>query len=113
MSSRQRMTMRATIERDSASAGNWGSSSKPTWTTLTSNLACYAYVSRGGTRHGTDATVETQVLVVLVPLGTDVTANDRISTITDRQGTELFGKHYVDRVNRRKLHIELTMRRGR
>lgn len=109
MPARTRMTMRAYIQRNTASANALGHESVPSWTAL-STTPCYAWVDRGDTRHTAEMSAEGERYRAIVPIGTDVTSKDRLEKVTERDDTQLFGVMYVDAVIRRRDHLELRLR---
>jgi hypothetical protein len=109
------MRHRATIERDGAAGTNdWGDKPSPAWKAHLEDLACKAwYKPKLATREeiadGTK-TVNKGEWIVIVPLGTDVTAADRIASITDRQGnTILAGPLDIKGIGQRLDHIVVTV----
>lgn len=110
MSVRQRMIYRAYIQRNGASANTYGHASPGSWSAL-STTACFFYIRRGDAQHEVEHSVAENRVRIQVPLGTDVTEDDRVQKVTDRQGVQVIGLHYIDVVLRRKGHIELRLRR--
>lgn len=110
MAARQRMTMRTTIERDQATADPYGSPGPPDWQTLESDVPCYVWAEAARKMISDTQTVTLDHPGAIVPLGTDITEEDRLASITDRRGTQLFPLFYVDAVMRRKDHLELRLR---
>ena len=112
MPARSRMTMRASIQRDGASDNSLGSPGPSSWANLGDPVACYAW--HGGSRRafGTPIEIGTVRGSMIVPLGTDITKNDRVSTIVDRRGTEIFGAMDIDGVETRRAHLEVRLRKN-
>jgi len=117
MRARQRMTMRATIERNMAvMEDNYGQPGPPDWQVLTENVACYVWAGGTGIGGGrmTDSANERTVVVdgpgAIFPTGTDIKDADRLSTVTDRRGVELFGMLYVDGTLYRRDHLAVGLR---
>lgn len=96
---RSKMTMRCTVQRNTAAADDWGGTGAPGWTDHLTEQACYAVIHAGQEVIGSvstraDRPAEVYVMNdihVFMPVGTDVTEKDRIVSITDRKGTEIFG----------------------
>lgn len=103
------MTMRATIERNGAAANDYGSPGPASWATL-ATVACYAWHLSGTDRFGAPIAFVGKRSRAIVPLGTDVTEADRIATIKDRAGTEIFGAMDIETVEIRRRHIELGLK---
>ncbi len=102
------------IERDtSAGSDAWGSPNTPTWTALAS-LLCHAWTSAGRESVSVDRTVVIEDRRVSLPLGTDVTERDRITSITTLSGgTHFEGPMGISSVLTYGDHIELTLERLR
>lgn len=109
MPARTRMTMRAFAERNSATRDDYGQKNVPVWDAL-ATIPCYAWVRRGDTYHDAGLSVDATRYWAIIPLGTDLTSDDRIEKIEDRAGTELFPTLYIDAVLQRRDHLELRMR---
>ena len=110
MPSRQRMVMRAFLQRNTqATADGLGHKRPKTWTAL-ATVPCWSWVDREDTRHAAELTTAAGRFRAMVPLGTDVTTKDRIEKVEDRAAVELFGLSVIDAVIRRRDHIELRMR---
>ena len=103
------MVMRAYIQRNSATANAYGHKSPASWTALSTTPA-YVWVVTGDTRHGAELSADASRYRAIVPLGTDITSDDRAEKVTDRMAAELFGVLYIDAVLRRPDHLELRMR---
>ena len=106
------MTMRLYLQRNSASVDAFGHPSPPTWGAL-STTPGYVWVNREDTLHTNELTAVSGRMEGMVPLGTDVTEQDRVEKVENRADTptELFGMMYIDAVIRRKNHTELRLRR--
>jgi hypothetical protein len=109
MPSRQRMTMRAFLQRNSASADSYGHERPGSWGAL-STTPCWAWVDREETSHGPNASLAAARYKAIVPLGTDVTESDRVEKVEERNTDQVFGLMYIDAVITRRDHIELRMR---
>lgn len=111
MSARQRMRQRATVERQmQVKRDDFGGRGTPDWREHLTELPCRIWQTSG--REVTDGQkiVAVDDRRMIVPLDTDVTTRDRIATVTDRQGTELYaGPMRIESVARREDHLELML----
>lgn len=111
-SSRVQLTYRCTIERDANASSDDGSGNPlpPSWQANLTNLPCRAW-----TTAGREAVTDTTTVVVvedvrvIVPLGTDVTEEDRVASVTYRGGTVWAGPLGIRAVLARKDHLELLL----
>lgn len=112
---RQRMTQRATLERDSAAQATatkdpFGGKLVPAWTTVAHAVPCWCWSEQRSESVDTARTVVTEGLRIMFPLGTDVTERDRVAVVKDRAGQVVqqgpFGLGGVVRLNG---HLEATM----
>ena len=114
MRARQRMTMRATIERNAVPLeDNYGQPGPPDWQVLAEGVACYVWAGSTGGKHTNNAKDRTVVVDgpgAIFPTGTDIKDDDRLSTVADRRGVELFSELYVDRTLHRKDHLAVGLR---
>ena len=114
MSCRTRMTMRAFFQRNSAGADDYGQPAPQVWGAIPSAAApktpCWTWVRSGDTRHRPEVSQDSTEHRMIIPLGTDVTSDDRVEKVQDRAGTELFPTMYIDAVLRRRDHLELRLR---
>ena len=109
MNCRAAMTMRAYAERNSATRDGYGQLDPKGWATL-ATIPCYAWVRSGDTTHKERMSLDETRFSAIIPKGTDLTSDDRILSIKDRAGTELFPTMYIDAVLQRGAHLELRMR---
>lgn len=114
MSARQRMTMRATIERNIVVAKDaYGHEGPPEWSEIESDVPCYVWKG-GAVGHRTDSRDDRTVTVgmpgAIFPLDTDIDINDRLNYVNDRRGNILFNEMYVDFVLRRHDHLGVGLR---
>lgn len=111
MSARQRMRQRATVERQMQTTRNdWGGKGAPDWREHIKDLPCRIWQTSGMEVTDGDKTVAVDTRRMIVPLGTDVTTLDRISTVTDRLGDELYaGPMRIESLARKADHIELLL----
>ena len=113
MSARGRMTMRATLQRDTARADQYGQPGPPDWQT-TAHVACYVWQGGGRRSQATPRVIETDEIGMIVPKATDVVSGDRVLEVYDRVGTVLYENPlYVDAVFRRRDHLEGRLREHR
>lgn len=101
--------MSAFIQRNSASADSYGHKRASTWGAL-STTPCYAFTVAGDTFHRPEVSADETRYRALIPLGTDVTSDDRVQKVEDRAAVQLFGVMYIDAVLRRRDHLLLKMR---
>lgn len=82
-----RLTMRARVERDTATGtDSWGGKNAPVFTVLHNALACFVYSKSG--RELVDGTKTAQIedLRVMIALGADLAEGDELVSVTDRLG---------------------------
>lgn len=110
MGIRSRMTMRAVIKRNQApGTDDYGQPGPTNWQIIAVDVPCYVWLRQAGTVVGNQRTVTVEAPTMVVPLDTDITVRDQVSSIADRLGKELFGKLHVDAVLRRKDHLEVRL----
>jgi len=112
VSARQRMTMRATIERNAGTEDAYGNP-RTDWQIVGIEVPCYVWAARGGgrrTRIGDQDQITLDLPGAIFPLATDVDHKDRLLTVVDRRGEELFAMMYVDAVLRRRDHLQVSLR---
>ena len=109
MSCRTRMTMRAYAQRNSATRDAGGHLNVPVWGTL-ATIPCYAWVRLANAFHKAELSADETRYRAIIPKSTDLTTDDRIETIKDRAGAELFPTLYIDAVLQRRDHLELRLR---
>lgn len=113
ITSRLSLTQRCTIERD-ANAGNddsWGEgNATPDWQPHITDLPCRAWAT-GGTETvtRTDTIAAIGDVTVIVPLGTDVTEQDRVASVTFRGDTIQQGPLGIRAINSRRDYLELIL----
>lgn len=117
---RDRMTMRANLQRNTSAADAYGGKAAPaTWTTVDSAAPCFVWTSQK--REVVDGTKVAVVEVIhgTFPASVDVRTADRLLTLQDRRGqTVLDGPLEVDAVTERSAgpgqnHREVVLRRHR
>jgi hypothetical protein len=115
MTTRNKMVHRCDIQRDSGLLGTdeWGNPTTPTWATLFASVACYFWYPL---LHGSESIVDgaRQVQLTLpmlvLPLGTPVTDDDRILSVTDRRGRVLqAGPLRITQLGAREDCLELKL----
>lgn len=111
MSARASMTMRATILRDVSTSKDGYGQPSPIWQIVADGVHCRVWAGGGGreTSYGDERTVTTDAPGMVVPLGTDIMAHDRVSSVRDRMGNELFAGLVVDSVVRRADHLAVRL----
>lgn len=112
MSSRGRMTMRADVERDTASGTDpFGLPVKPIFTVL-ATIPCFMYSKTR--REVVDGAKSAQVedLRALFPLNADIKEGDEIAAIKDRLGVIILsGRFQVEAIQRKHKHVEISLLR--
>ena len=105
------MTMRCTIERNSVSVlvDDYNNPVPAEFVPLAADVPCRAWVKAGRTIIDGEKSVVIEDRRVLLPLTTDVTEADRISSITDRLGNAIFGPVRIDHIGTTKDHLELLV----
>lgn len=111
MPGRSQMKHRATVLRDQQETRDgWNQKATPDWETHIASLPCFAWYTPGREVQDGQKIANVDAIGLLVPNGTDVTPQDRIGDITDRQGRVLYpGPHRIESVGRRQGHISLTL----
>lgn len=110
VSSRLSLIHRCTIERDTAPASTDGWEGTPVWQPHLTGLLCRWWV-----RDGREEVKDGQTVVpltetrLIVPLGTDVTERDRVTSVTYRGGTVQDGPLGIRAVLVRRDRIELAL----
>ena len=113
MSARCRMTMRATLQRDSAEPDEYGQPGPPDWQT-TAHVACWVWQGGGRRSQQTPRLIEADDVGMIVPRATDIVSGDRVLEVYDRAGTVLYENPlYADAVVRRRDHLEVRLREHR
>lgn len=85
-----RLTMRARVERDTATGtDSWGGAVAPAFTVLHNALPCFVYSPSA--RELVDGTKTAQIedLRIMIGLGVDLAEDDEITTVMDRLGREI------------------------
>lgn len=111
MSARQRMTQRATVERQmQVLRDDFGGRGTPDWREHLTDVPCRIWQTSGREVTDGNKVVAVDDRRLIVPLGTDVTTKDRIASVTDRLGVELYeGPMRIETIARRSSHLELML----
>lgn len=101
---------RCTIERGSSSPDEWGNPGPPTWSAHLSDQPCRTWAT-AGREVVTDTTtvVVVEDVRLILPLGTDVTEQDRVASVTYRGDTVQAGPLGIRAVLVNQDHIELLL----
>ena len=112
MSARGRMTMRAVVERNTASGTDaHGHPIKPAFTAL-ATVPCFVWSKQRREIIDGSKIAIIEDLRALFPLGADVVAGDEIASIDDRRGAELLaGRFQIETVQRKHNHLEAALER--
>jgi len=101
--------MRMATERRAVGSDNYGGPDGA-WSANLTSTSCWAWQPRARLTDNGDREVTVSPVMVMAALGTDITDDDRITAITDRNSVSVFGKLYVDAVQRRKNHVLIHTR---
>jgi hypothetical protein len=110
MSIRQIMVFRADLRRNTAAPDLDGHPGPPFWKSIDDDLACYIWSTSGKMIVG-NKVVDDDILVGVFPRETDITIDDRIWSIKDRQGNEIFKKLNITTVTIRADHVRVGLKR--
>lgn len=109
MSSRAAMTMRATLQRDTARTDQYGQAGPTSWHTM-GHVPCYVWNGEGRMSQATPRTIEVDAISMLVPKATDIASGDRVLEVYDRRGQVLYANPLrVLEVIRRRDHLEARL----
>lgn len=113
MSARRSMTMRAAIERDTATGTDaYGHPVKPVFTAHISSLACWVWSKQRREAVDGAKTAIIEDLRALFPLGADVLTGDKITSVTDRSGAQIMaGNFMIEPPQYKHNHIEAALER--
>lgn len=108
---RQMMNMRALVQRATTVTDDFENPGPPSWATLHASLACRAWVVSEREVIDSDKTAVLASRRIIIPKGTDIREDDRITVIQDRAGVSLVGNtmQVTARMERRD-HIQLLVR---
>lgn len=110
MSARQTMTMRAVLQKNIAPIDPYGHKGAPDWKTIDSNLPCLIWETSAHTIIGT-ITYEIGTPMGIFPKSTSIMIDDRLESVSDRIGTEKYGKLGITAIMRRRDHIQAVLKR--
>ncbi len=110
MSARARMTMRAEIERDTASGtDDFGHPFKPDFTAL-ATIPCWAWSSTERLVVDGDKVANIEAFKAMFPKGADVAEGDEIVNIRDRRKAILFaGRFAIETIQFKHDHLEADL----
>lgn len=109
-----RLTMRAAIERNTATAKDaWGNPVEPVFASTGDPVACFVWSKSARQVQDGSKTAEIENLRAMLALDADVQPGDEIAEVTDRRGTVLLpGRLRVEApVQRKHTHLEADLRR--
>jgi|GEM_PF-2851680 len=111
MSARSVMTMRATVQRNQASGEDeYHQPVQPDWQDYLTDLPCYFWTETKTVRTSQGDLVTVAESKMIVPKTTDITEEDRVTQVTDRQGNILLNQTVgIDSVIPRRDHLALTL----
>lgn len=111
MNARSQMRHRATIQRDGASGeNNWGGDNEPVFATHLRDHPCHGWFASESVIVDGNKVAVIERRKLMMPLSTDVTTFDRVLSVTDRQGREVFaGPMSILSVGRRADHLVLEL----
>ena len=106
------MTMRADIERNSASGDDaYGSPIKPVFG-FVGNQSCYVYSKQRREVVDGDKTAMVEDMRALFPFGSWIKEGDEISNITDRQSVVTMpGRFQIETIQPKRRHLEVGLLR--
>lgn len=100
------------ILRNTGASNSWGGKDVA-FSTHTAGQICRAWTASEALDIGDDKILTMNVRYIIVPLGTDVTEDDRIGAIYLRDGSTLWpGPHTIDEVQIWPDRLELTLRQA-
>lgn len=108
-----RLTMRAAVERNTATGTDpYSNPVAPVFTPL-ATLACFAWSNASRELVGDDRSAMIEDMRAMFALGADIAEGDEISAITDRKGnTIIAGRLRVEGpVQRKHTHLEAALKR--
>ena len=108
---RSSMTMRAYVQRSTVAKDAYRNPLPPSWSALSTTSGFFW--SEASDEVINNKTVIVERLKGFLPVGTDITAADRLEKVTDRNGTTIFaGDLEVLSVQRIKTHLEVVVRKA-
>lgn len=112
----RRMRFRCTIQRNTASGSDpLNNPLPPTWSDLATDVPCYVWQGAGkGETQTADVLATLDVWNLILPVATDVTETDQITTITDAYGTQWnTATLNIRGVERRQTHLLVLCQEAR
>ena len=110
-----RLTMRATVERNTATGTDpHGNPVAPVFAEIAASpLACFVWSRSSRELVGDERTAMIEDMRALFALGADITEDDEIASVTDRQDNEIIpGRLRVEGpVQRKHTHLEAALKR--
>ena len=109
-----RLTMRAAVERNGATAmDDWGNPVTPVFVSIGDPIACFVWSTAARGAADGEKVTETEEFRGLFALDADLRANDEVAAITDRSDTEIIGGRLrvMGPVQRKHTHVEANLRR--
>lgn len=109
------MIHRCDIQRDTglAQQDEWGGPTSPDWHTILPGTSCYFwYLPASGSRSIIDGARQVQLTVpmLVLPLGTPITDDDRLLSIKDRRGRLIQdGPLFITEIGAREDCLELKL----
>ena len=110
MTARGKMTMRALVERDTATGTDeFNQAAKPSFTVL-ATVPCWAWSRQRRAVVDGDKSALIEDMRAMFPLGADVAAGDEISAIQNRRGAVLFpGRLRIQTMQHKHDHQEAAL----
>jgi len=112
MSARGKMTMRAVVERDTASGTDaYGHSAVPDFTAL-ATLPCFVWSKQRREVIDGIKTAVIEDLRAMFQLTADIRTGDKITSVTNRRGVEIMaGNFLIEPPQRKHDHLEALLER--
>jgi hypothetical protein len=106
------MTMRTSILRDQGTVDEFGAEAASNFQPVATGVVCCCYYESGRLQINATESNPIGQLMLLIPLGTDLQADDQIGDVTDRLGAVLFTGplKLVGPVGHRKDHLAVLLR---
>lgn len=110
---RTQMTMRALVQRNGTSTtDSYGHPEAASWSTHIAAQACRVWSRTRREVVDGEKTALVEQIRCAMPLDADVTEDDRIFSVSDRQGTVLWsGPLRIDAIQHKHTHLEMDLRR--
>lgn len=109
---RMLMSMRAVIERNStATSDAYGQPEAPAWAIL-ATVACRVWSRTRAVVEDGRKIAHVEEIRCAMASGTDVTENDRLASVQDRQGNVLWaGPLFIRAIQAKHTHVEMNLSR--